>query len=64
MYLIGEVDDAMSATVVAQLLWLEAADPDKPITLYVNSPGGSVSAGIVLNSAVLFPTHIAVLFVC
>lgn len=35
----------MSATIVAQLLFLEADNPDKPINLYINSPGGSVTAG-------------------
>lgn len=35
----------MSASIVAQLLWLESDTPDKPITMYINSPGGSVTSG-------------------
>lgn len=41
----GEVDETVSASVVAQLLFLEADNPEKPIHLYINSPGGSVTAG-------------------
>lgn len=35
----------MSASIVAQLLWLESDTPEKPITMYINSPGGSVTSG-------------------
>lgn len=42
----GEVEDNMANLIVAQLLFLESADPEKDIYLYVNSPGGSVSAGL------------------
>lgn len=46
---LGEaIDDAVANTVVAQLLHLESADPDKDISLYINSPGGSVSAGLAI----------------
>ena len=45
MCLNGEVDETTSASVVAQLLFLEADNPEKPINLYINSPGGSVTAG-------------------
>ncbi|KAF3937162.1 hypothetical protein ABW19_dt0200325 [Dactylella cylindrospora] len=41
----GPVHDGLSAVIVAQLLFLEADNPDKPIHLYINSPGGSVTAG-------------------
>jgi ATP-dependent Clp endopeptidase proteolytic subunit ClpP len=41
----GDVDRQTSAVVVAQLLFLEAENPEKPIHLYINSPGGSVTAG-------------------
>jgi ATP-dependent Clp protease, protease subunit len=41
----GEVNETVSAAIVAQLLWLESDNPDKGITLYINSPGGSVTAG-------------------
>lgn len=44
----GEVTDDMAATITAQLLYLESVDPDKDISLYINSPGGSVSAGLAI----------------
>ncbi|RPA86631.1 hypothetical protein BJ508DRAFT_358210 [Ascobolus immersus RN42] len=44
----GPVHDGMSAIVVAQLLFLEAENPSKPINLYINSPGGSVTAGLAI----------------
>lgn len=43
-----EVNDATASLVVAQLLFLEGQDPDKDISLYINSPGGSVSAGLAI----------------
>lgn len=43
----GEVNDAVSAIITAQLLFLEAENPEKPISFYINSPGGSVTAGMV-----------------
>ena len=46
--MVGEVDDAMAASITAQLLYLEAMDPEKDIHLYINSPGGSVSAGLAM----------------
>jgi len=46
--LTGEVDDDAAALVVAQLLYLEAQDPEKDISLYINSPGGSVTAGLAI----------------
>ncbi|RDL41098.1 uncharacterized protein BP5553_01077 [Venustampulla echinocandica] len=44
----GEVNETVSAAVVAQLLYLESDNPDKAITLYINSPGGSVTAGLAI----------------
>ncbi|KAK3072060.1 hypothetical protein LTR53_007532 [Teratosphaeriaceae sp. CCFEE 6253] len=44
----GEVDEIASASIVAQLLFLEAENPQKPINLYINSPGGSVTAGLAI----------------
>ena len=46
--LTGEVNDETAAAVVAQLLYLEAEDPAKDISLYINSPGGSVTAGLAI----------------
>ena len=43
-----EVTDASASLVVAQLLYLEGQDPDKDIQLYINSPGGSVTAGMAI----------------
>ena len=48
IFLTGEINDAVANTVVAQLLYLEAKAPQKDITLYINSPGGSVSAGLAI----------------
>ncbi len=48
IFLTGVVDDHMANTIVAQLLFLEAEDPDKDIQIYINSPGGSVSAGLAI----------------
>jgi ATP-dependent Clp protease, protease subunit len=44
----GEIDDNIANTIVAQLLYLEAEDPDRDISLYINSPGGSVVAGMAI----------------
>ena len=48
IFLSGEIDDAVANTVVAQLLFLEMEDPDQDIYLYINSPGGSVTAGMAI----------------
>lgn len=48
IFITGEIDDAVANTVVAQLIYLESKDPEKDIYLYINSPGGSVSAGIAI----------------
>ena len=48
VFLSGEIDDETANTVVAQLIYLESKDPDKEISLYVNSPGGSVTAGLAI----------------
>lgn len=48
IFLSGEIDDAVANTVVAQLIYLEAKDSSKDINLYINSPGGSVSAGLAI----------------
>ncbi|MBS5594562.1 MAG: ATP-dependent Clp endopeptidase proteolytic subunit ClpP [Clostridiales bacterium] len=48
IFLGGEVNDASANAIVAQLLFLEADDPDKDIYLYINSPGGSVTAGMAI----------------
>ncbi|MBR3968853.1 MAG: ATP-dependent Clp endopeptidase proteolytic subunit ClpP [Clostridia bacterium] len=44
----GQVDDASASVIIAQLLFLEGQDPDKDISFYINSPGGSVSAGLAI----------------
>ena len=48
IFLTGEINDAVADTVVAQLIYLEGKDPDKDICLYINSPGGSVTAGLAI----------------
>ena len=54
IFLSGEIDDALANTVVAQLIYLEAKDPTKDISLYINSPGGSVSAGMAIYDTMNF----------
>ena len=48
IFLSGEIDDTVANLVVAQLIFLEAEDPDKDIYLYINSPGGSITAGLAI----------------
>lgn len=48
IFLSGEINNEMADLIVAQLLFLEAEDPDKDIQIYINSPGGSVSAGFAI----------------
>ena len=54
VFLCDEVNDVTASLVVAQLLFLEAQDPDKDINLYINSPGGSVSAGLAIYDTMNF----------
>ena len=54
VFLVGGINDATANLVVAQLLFLESENPDKDISLYVNSPGGSVSAGLSIYDTMQF----------
>lgn len=54
IFLVGPVNDASANLVVAQLLFLESENPDKDISLYINSPGGSVSAGMAIYDTMRF----------
>ena len=54
IFLSDEVNDATASLVVAQLLFLEAKDPDKDISFYINSPGGSVTAGMAIYDTMNF----------
>ena len=54
VFLIGEVNDISANAVVAQLLFLESENPDKDISLYINSPGGSVTAGMSIYDTMQF----------
>ena len=54
IFLVGQVEDHMSNLIVAQLLFLESENPDKDIYLYINSPGGSVSAGLAIYDTMQF----------
>ncbi len=54
IFLADEVNDVTASLVVAQMLFLEAQDPDKDICLYINSPGGSVSAGLAIYDTMNF----------
>ncbi len=60
IFLNGEVNDTVSALVCAQLLFLEAENPNKPINLYINSPGGVVTSGLAMYDTMRFiraPVH-------
>jgi ATP-dependent Clp protease protease subunit len=54
IFLGTEIDDATANTIIAQLLFLEASDPDKDIYIYINSPGGSVSSTIAIYDTIQY----------
>ena len=54
IFVVGPIEDYMANLVVAQLLFLESENPDKDINLYINSPGGSVSAGLAIYDTMQF----------
>ncbi|HJV02497.1 MAG TPA: ATP-dependent Clp endopeptidase proteolytic subunit ClpP [Burkholderiaceae bacterium] len=54
VFMVGPVNDQMANLIVAQLLFLESENPDKDISLYINSPGGSVSAGLAIFDTMQF----------
>ncbi|RMH47396.1 MAG: ATP-dependent Clp endopeptidase proteolytic subunit ClpP [Gammaproteobacteria bacterium] len=54
VFLVGPVEDQMANLVIAQLLFLESENPDKDIYLYINSPGGSVTAGLAIYDTMQF----------
>ena len=54
IFLVGPIDDHMANTIVAQMLFLEADNPDKDISLYINSPGGVVTAGMAIYDTMNF----------
>jgi ATP-dependent Clp protease protease subunit len=54
IFLVGQIEDNMANLIVAQLLFLEAENPDKDISLYINSPGGVVTAGLAIYDTMQF----------
>ena len=54
VFCVGPIDDVMANVVVAQLLFLESENPDKDINLYINSPGGQVTAGMAIYDTIQF----------
>ena len=54
IFMVGQVEDYMANSIVAQLLYLESDNPDKDISLYINSPGGSVTAGMAIYDTMQF----------
>src|ERR1700733_14788602 len=54
IFIVGPVEDYMANLIVAQLLFLESENPDKDIHIYINSPGGSVSAGLAIYDTMQF----------
>ena len=63
IFLSGEINDGMANTIVAQLIYLEAKDMNKDISLYINSPGGSVSAGLAISDTMQY-VHCDVSTIC
>jgi ATP-dependent Clp protease, protease subunit len=60
VFLNGEVHDSVSTVIVAQLLFLEAENPKKPISFYINSPGGVITAGLAIYDTMQYisaPVH-------
>src|SRR3974390_2229689 len=57
IFIVGPVEDYMANLIVAQLLFLESENPDKDIAIYINSPGGSVSAGLAIYDTMQFIKH-------
>jgi len=58
--LTGEVEDGMASLICAQLLYLESVDPDSPIQIYINSPGGVISSGLSIHDTIQYinpPVH-------
>jgi len=54
IFMVGQVEDHMANLIVAQMLFLESENPDKDISLYINSPGGSVTAGMAIYDTMQF----------
>ncbi len=54
VFITGPIEDAMSTLVVAQLLFLEAENPKKEISMYINSPGGAVTSGLAIYDTMQF----------
>ena len=54
IFLTGPVEDHMASVIIAQLLFLEAEDPEKDISIYINSPGGSITAGLAILDTMAF----------
>lgn len=62
IFIVGQIEDHMANLVVAQLLFLESENPDKDISIYINSPGGSVTAGLAIYDTMQFiKPHISTL---
>ena len=59
IFLGEEVNDVSASVIVAQLLFLEADDPDKDIQLYINSPGGSVTAGMAIYDTMQYIQYVS-----
>ena len=69
VFLSGQVEDHMANVLIAQLLFLEAEDPDKDIYLYINSPGGVVTAGLAIYDTMQYIkpvsyTHLTLPTIC
>ncbi|MCB2051850.1 MAG: ATP-dependent Clp protease proteolytic subunit, partial [Novosphingobium sp.] len=54
VFVTGQVEDGMASLIVAQLLFLESENPSKPISMYINSPGGVVTAGMAIHDTMQY----------
>src|SRR5258705_11745534 len=54
IFLVGQIEDHMANLVIAQLLYLESENPEKEISIYINSPGGVVTAGLAIYDTIQF----------
>ena len=62
IFLSGPIDDYISNLVVAQLLFLESENPEKDISIYINSPGGSISAGLAIYDTICCPIYFNIMY--
>lgn len=63
IFLVGQIDDMVANSIIAQLIFLESESPEKDIAMYINSPGGSISAGLAIYDTMRF-VHSQICTIC